>query len=56
VEGDARYQLLGSLDSFRRRVVDQKLSVLGVLDAKLVQMFLELISQLLHGSHVGKQD
>lgn len=56
MEGDTGYQLLGGLDSFRGSVVNQKLPVLLVLDAKLVQVFLELISQLLHGSHVSKQD
>ena len=56
MEGHARNQLLGSLDSFRRRGVNKKFSVLGFLDAKLVQVLLELVSQLLHCCHIGKQD
>lgn len=36
MEGDARYQLLGGLDSFRGSVVDQHLPILLALDAKLV--------------------
>ena len=56
MEGHTWDQLLGGLDSLWSAVVDQEISILLVLDAKLVEMLLELISQLLHGRHIGEQD
>jgi hypothetical protein len=56
MESNTGDQLLGGLDGFGRGVIDQQLSIFLVLDAKLVEMILEFISQLLHGGHIGKQD
>jgi hypothetical protein len=56
MKGHAGDELLGDLNSFRRRSVNKQVSVLTVLDGELVQVVLEFISQLLHGGHVGEQD
>lgn len=56
MEGNAWHELLGCLYCLGGGGINQKFSILGTFDAKSVKVLLELISELLHGGHVGKKD
>lgn len=56
VKSDTRNELFGNLNSLRWWSIDQKLSVIVLGDFKFVKVLLELISKLLHSSHICEKD
>lgn len=56
VQGDAGDQLLGHLGGLWGGAVDEQLPVLALLDLELVEVLLELLSELLHGGHIREEN
>lgn len=56
METNTRNQLLGFFDSLFTGSVNKEVPVFGLGNSELVQVVLEIFSQLLHGRHVGKDD